>query len=688
MALTSAVSVLCSLLVLGHAATSGAAPSSSSTTGSSSGTFPVFGTKRYARSNLVPSSEYGGQSGGLPLPVYHVPSARYYDTQVPPQYFPFAPYQPASSDYYDDAGYYGDAAKSYYYVPQPPQHRRYQRNNERYTSYGLPTYRGEYKPTPYYYAPGPSYSYSDDHESSNPLDDLHEEMLQEDERERARDYYPVGQEQWYESPSRPDSAFLRNLILYNHQLQSLGGGRTAKQLAPLDASNEEDFEEYEDPEADYEYDAPAVDPRPSYGNYFGNGYPGGDASYAPSGSSSGSRNTFSQLNSFRNSMAANQIDEDDEEVQELKSLIQQQKSSQRLPTPLMDRMSPFLLKTQQYAPPSVATATQKQQQQQQQQLQQQQKQQQLLQQQKQQQQLEHQQQQQKQHQLLQRQSKQQMQQVQQEQQQLLHQQQLLQQQQQRKEQLLLQQQQQRQEQLLLQQKQKEQEELEQLQARQLQLEREQKQQQLLRTLSSDYQPAYETETWQKDSPSYNAYDYDTEYDDSWSHWDRKRNVQPKKATFVTKTTPLASPSTVKTTTTTKPKPKGATKTGTSVTSTTEIPAAAKLVAAKPGSGQKEVVLPRPNSPRNIFAASLINAVDESRAQEAAAKANETSKLKQTKPNKIYDTIKAMINMRQNVEDAELRQQLEHQKQLAHIHKRFVANEESLVQELDGLKRSA
>uniref|UniRef100_A0AAG5DHJ1 Uncharacterized protein n=1 Tax=Anopheles atroparvus TaxID=41427 RepID=A0AAG5DHJ1_ANOAO len=639
--------------------------------------YPVFGTKRYARSNLLPSSDYGGQGGGLPLPLYNLPSARYYDTQLPPQYFPFAPYQAAaSSDYYDDSGYYGDSGRGYYYMPQP-QHRRYQRNNERYTSYGLPTYRGEYKPTPYYYAPGPSYSYSDDHESSNPLDDLHEEMLQEDERERAREYYPVGQEQWYESPSRPDSAFLRNLILYNQQLQAFSNGRGKAQLPPLDASNEEDFEEYDDPEVDYEYDLPlATDTRPSYGNYFGN--PGGYPGAAGYGSSSDTRNTFSKLNSFRNSMARNQIDEEDEEVQELKSLIHQQKNSQRLPALMEDKMSPFILKSQQGAQSQAATASS------QKQLQQLQPQHHLQQQQQQLQQL---QQQQHQEQLLQRQSKQQLQQLQQ-QQRLLHQQQ---------------QQQQRQEQMLMQQKQKEQEEQKQQQllARQLQLEREQKQQQqqlqyereqkqqqLLRTLSSDYQPAYETEnTWQKDSPSYNAYDYDTEYDDSWSHWDRKRNVQPKKATFVGKTT---AGSALKVTSTTK-KPNVPAHSEPSTSSTTVTPApASKHAAPKPGSGQKEVVLPRPTNPRNLFAATLINAVDESRAQEAAANKAEAgaAKLKQAKSNKIYDTIKAMINMRQNVEDAELRQQLEHQKQLAHIHKRFVANEESLVQELDGLKRSA
>uniref|UniRef100_A0A182PMM3 Uncharacterized protein n=1 Tax=Anopheles epiroticus TaxID=199890 RepID=A0A182PMM3_9DIPT len=638
---------LCCLVSLGNAASS--LPSSSSgssdSSSSSSNGFPVFGTKRYARSNLLPSSEYGGGQG-LSLPVYHMPNARYYDTQLPPQYFPFAPYQPSvvGSDYYDDVGYYGDTGKGYYYQPQP-QHRRYQRNNERYTSYGLPTYRGEYKPTPYYYAHGPSYSYSDDHESSNPLDDLHEEMLQEDERERARDYYPVGQEQWYESPTRPDSAFLRNLIMYNSQLSNFAGTR-GRQLPPLDMSNEEDFEEYDDTEPDYEYDVPIADTRPSYDNFFpGNGYPAESVPGYGVGPAS-SRNTFSQLNSFRNSMAKNQIDEDDEEVQELKSLIHQQKNSQRLPPMLMDKMAPFVLKQQQPYP-TASNQPQQQVQQQVHQRQSKQQYQQLQPQQLQQQQL-----------LLQRQKEQLLQQQRQ-------QEQLLQQQQQQKEQLLQQQRLKEQQQLLLKQQQLEAEK---------QLQKEQKQQQLLRTLSSDYQPAYgqQSDSWQKDSPSYNAYDYDAdEYDDSWSHWDRKRNVQPKKATFAT------------TTTTTKKPVK--------VTSTSTVePATSKPAKANGSSGQKEVVLPRPTNPRNLFAANLIHAVDETRMQLGKPKVDDGStKHKETKSSKIYDALRAMMNTKQqDMEGADLRQQLEHQKQLAHIHKRFVSNEESLVQQLDGLKRSA
>uniref|UniRef100_A0A182F6B9 Uncharacterized protein n=1 Tax=Anopheles albimanus TaxID=7167 RepID=A0A182F6B9_ANOAL len=556
---TSAIALLCSLLLTLRSA-AGSLPAAPS--------YPVFGTKRYTRGNLIPTSEYGGGSGALSgalgLPVYHrLPTGRYYDAPLTsPQYFPFAPYQqmqPSSSDYYDDTGYYGDGAKSFYYLPPPPQpqsqHLRYQRNNERYTSYGLPTYRGEYKPTPYYYAHGPSYSYTDDHESSNPLDDLHEEMLQEDERERAMDYYPVGQEQWYESPSRPDSAFLRNLILYNQQLQNFNRGTPMQQQqrSMIDGSNEDDFEEYDEPEQDYEYDGAIPDPEPGYDSYYGAGYAAPDAGtrYETSGgnSASSNRDALSKLNSLRSSMAMNHIDdEDDEEVQELKSLIHQQKSSQqRLPPMFVDKMAPFVLKNQ-----------------------------------------------------------------------------------------------------------------------------------------HDYQPAYEpTDNWQKDSPSYNAYDYDNEYDDgSWSHWDRKRNVQPKKATFASKTTPQET-TTTKATITAKPA-------GASVpTSTTSAPVTIKAVAHQPG--QKEVVLPRPTNPRNAFSATLLNAVDPSTAhqqQHGVMKVDEGSMAKQMKSSKIYDTIKAMVNMRQHMEDADLRQQLEHQKQLAHIRKRFVSNEESLVQQLDGLKRSA
>lgn len=87
--------------------------------------------------------------------------------------------------------------------------------------YGKPTYHGEYKPTKYYYARAPNYNYNDDHvEPENPLDDLHEEMLQEDQRDKQQQqqHMPVAQPQWFQNTDQPESLtnnFIRNLMLYN-----------------------------------------------------------------------------------------------------------------------------------------------------------------------------------------------------------------------------------------------------------------------------------------------------------------------------------------------------------------------------------------------------------------------------------------------------------------------------------------
>lgn len=145
--------------------------------------YPVFGTKRYHRAINANSI----------MPVYNTP---YYDEPVPAQAYPQYP-----------------TDSNYYYLP---------RRESQY--YGLPTYRGEYKPTQYYYAHSPSYSYYDDRsEQANPLDDLQEEMLQEDQRERLRDY-SIGQETWYESPAAKQdkltNVFLKNLIAYNNNQMS------------------------------------------------------------------------------------------------------------------------------------------------------------------------------------------------------------------------------------------------------------------------------------------------------------------------------------------------------------------------------------------------------------------------------------------------------------------------------------
>lgn len=149
-------------------------------------TYPIFGTKRYQRAQYQP-----------PPPPPPVPSYQYSQYQAPQYYDPMIP----QSIYSDD---------SYYYTPRHP-------------SYGLPTYHGEYRPR-LYFAHTPSYSYTDDHDANpNPLDDLHEEMLQEDALDRG-DFVSTGQEVWYETPGRnadtlakANAAFLRNLMIYNSQ---------------------------------------------------------------------------------------------------------------------------------------------------------------------------------------------------------------------------------------------------------------------------------------------------------------------------------------------------------------------------------------------------------------------------------------------------------------------------------------
>lgn len=95
---------------------------------------------------------------------------------------------------------------------------------EREYLYGKPTYHGEYKPTRYYYARAPSYSYAygDRMESnSNPLDDLHEEMLQEDHnRQRIKDAPP----QWLQNAGQPSSLtgnFMKNLMLHNNGMDNM-----------------------------------------------------------------------------------------------------------------------------------------------------------------------------------------------------------------------------------------------------------------------------------------------------------------------------------------------------------------------------------------------------------------------------------------------------------------------------------
>lgn len=126
---------------------------------------------------------------------------------------------------------------------------------EREYLYGKPTYHGEYKPTRYYYARAPSYSYpyGDRVESnSNPLDDLHEEMLQEDHnRQRVKSDAP----QWLQNAGQPSSLtgnFMKNLMLHNNGMnmdtQSMdmnaaaAAAEDAIAAAELPAYDDEDIE--------------------------------------------------------------------------------------------------------------------------------------------------------------------------------------------------------------------------------------------------------------------------------------------------------------------------------------------------------------------------------------------------------------------------------------------------------------
>lgn len=185
--------------------------------------YPVFGTKRYHRSMNTRS---------LAAPMYNAQYQQPQQQQHQQQFYDEAP------AYIDPSyGSYQQPDDSYYYLP-PRRESQY---------YGLPTYRGEYKPKPYYYAHGPSYSYYDDRneQANNPLDDLHEEMLQEDERERQREAPPVApQETWYNNErggeDKLTNDFLKNLIMYNKEMAVKG-----TEYEPIQQAN--DYEDYEDP---------------------------------------------------------------------------------------------------------------------------------------------------------------------------------------------------------------------------------------------------------------------------------------------------------------------------------------------------------------------------------------------------------------------------------------------------------
>lgn len=135
---------------------------------------------------------------------------------------------------------------SYFYYPQ-------QRDQYQEQLYGIPTYHGDYNPKPYYFA-RPSYMTEDDRlETTNPLDYLHEEILEENER------------------ARNNAAFMQNLALYNKQLDSLQGRtqqlQQIQELYNLKPSSEfDDYEMMDQPTDWYDQTAVLLDPN-TYENY-------------------------------------------------------------------------------------------------------------------------------------------------------------------------------------------------------------------------------------------------------------------------------------------------------------------------------------------------------------------------------------------------------------------------------------
>lgn len=152
--------------------------------------YPVYGVKSYRRSVPVKNQL-----------SYYQPSPQY-DDQPTDSRFPSPSHR---QSYPSDDNYFLNDGVGY-------------RDPQSYQSFGKPTYSGEYRPKQYYYAHGPKYnSFEERLENSNPLDYLHEEMFQEEQRER-QNSWPTGMEQWFQNNGQPKSLtdeFLKNLVVYN-----------------------------------------------------------------------------------------------------------------------------------------------------------------------------------------------------------------------------------------------------------------------------------------------------------------------------------------------------------------------------------------------------------------------------------------------------------------------------------------
>ncbi|KAI4462911.1 hypothetical protein MML48_4g00018580 [Holotrichia oblita] len=167
---------------------------------------PVYGTKRYGRSVIVPRPTWNTQ-----------PYQQLIRTQrYPMSYYDMYPY---SQSYLDD-----------YYYPQEAYPIYYPARTSKYEVYQAVM--------PYYYndrplvRPNYYYGYADGVE---PVVDLEEEILQEAEREEREDAQPIGQEMYYENESTNDdlddvnAAFLQNLIMSQMYNDAMAGQRDYSQ---------------------------------------------------------------------------------------------------------------------------------------------------------------------------------------------------------------------------------------------------------------------------------------------------------------------------------------------------------------------------------------------------------------------------------------------------------------------------
>ncbi|XP_017775322.1 PREDICTED: putative uncharacterized protein DDB_G0292292 [Nicrophorus vespilloides] len=186
----------------------------------------IYGTKRYGR---APSQRNSWTSTGQPAQAQHyqqmLPSQRY-----PMNYYDLYPYNQNYDDYY----YPHESYSSYpVYYPRTSKYEVYQAVLPYY--YDRPLMRS-----------GFYYGYDD---AVNPVDDLEEEMIQENEREQREDAQPIGHEMYYENDDTSNyndvnAAFLQSLIMSQMYKDSLDYNRNYKDSSDYNRNYNNDDEVY------------------------------------------------------------------------------------------------------------------------------------------------------------------------------------------------------------------------------------------------------------------------------------------------------------------------------------------------------------------------------------------------------------------------------------------------------------